>query len=310
MQEQTIETDNPQIESQEIETAEESTDVLGGSESQEQSNEEQGFQKDAEDASDDAEGREEGGEEGQESLLIDLGAGEGDDTDSDDTEEVQFADLRAYVVAGKTDEALKRISAHEKGLAQLRSKFETQSHILAGMESTFKAIAEGDVDAMLTFEDNFEKTFGKRPNITIDDVETKPERRDDPKVSVLEKEVAELKTRLEVKDWSSGLGKEISEVLKKATGLEISPDVLWKAKQFLPKSGQVTPQVVEDAVMQADPQAYRKARDARDAKQTSRRTIPKGAVLEKGSKPTQQDAKALLEPGAFVKAYRAQQAKG
>lgn len=303
MQEQTIETGNPQIESKDVDV-QDSTEVLNGSESQDAHEEQESHEEVSSDADDSQEG-DEGGEEDEEGLLIDLGEAEDDTEASDDDVDVEFSDLRAYVVAGKTDEALKRISAHEKGLAQLRSKYEQQGAVMQGMESMFKAIADGDTEAMLTFEDNFEKTFGKRISVYQDDVE-KPERKagPDPVVSQLQKEIADLKTRLETKDWSSGLGKQISETVEKAKGLKFSPDVLWEAKKFLPKGGRISPDDVVKAVMKADPEAYLKATENAGSKKAA--PVPKGAGLPRAPKPTAQDAAALLDPKNFVAAYRAQ----
>ena len=304
MQEQTIETGNPQIETQDVDV-QDSTESLNGSESHDE-HEEQDQEEVSSDADDSQEG-DEAGEEDEEGLLIDLGEGEDDTEASDDDVDVEFSDLRAYVVAGKTDEALKRISAHEKGLAQLKSKYDQQTTVMQGMESMFKAIADGDTEAMLTFEDNFEKTFGKRISVYQDDVE-KPERKagPDPIVTQLQKEIADLKTRLETKDWSSGLGKQMSETVKKATGLEFTPDVLWEAKKFLPKSGKISPDIVVNAVKKADPDAYLNAKEAQTAKKTA--PVPKGASLQRGPKPTAQDASALLDPKNFADAWRAQSA--
>lgn len=224
-------------------TGDEPQDQEGANEIHEESTE------DAEDA-DDAEEGQESGEEDEEGLL-DLSFDDGEpETDANLSE---FSEVERLIKSGNTDQALQRLQVHEQGLAKLKTEADQLRGFASEVNTIFERIAQGDVDAAISLEDEFEKVYGVRPVINPPGADEKPKVQKDTRYEELRTKQQELEERIKATDWAnSDRAKLVADAVKKQHGIDINLMDVYKARKFLPKDAKARDAIKAAAKVNSD----------------------------------------------------------
>lgn len=217
-----------------------------------------------------------------------------------------IADVAKLIKDGDTEAATKRLSEYGKGLQKLETQRNESLQYVDQTRSLLQGVAKGDPESLSSLAQIIASHGGDVANIaawyTGEEQPAPPTR--NTEVDELRREIAALKQGQEAisqgqqaKDWSAKHGAAISETIKKITGGDISPEILFKVRAELPRTiNKSSIEQIENAVMKLDPSAYRKFLSSR----STATTPPESATIPKGGKGGSKVSPNLLDdPVAF-----------
>jgi hypothetical protein len=175
----------------------------------------------------------------------------------ENTELKYVGDLVKLAVVGDKDALIRRASEIEAGFEKLHRDREFVQSTLSQAQSFANAldkIAEGEQTAVQEFVDMlWEK--GIDPEVLLG-VKARPVAPvvENDKLTQLEQKLQAMEQEKKDAQWINANADKLLNAIKPLSSLEYKPEHLLKARAFLPKQGQVTPQNLLVAIHQANPE--------------------------------------------------------
>lgn len=213
-----------------------------------------------------------------------------------------LADLKDLIQTDP-DRALERTAQVEAGLIKLQAQKQEAESFVAGIDTVFKGLERGDLDAVSEFERVLYDHTGLTYQGLVDLKKGDRSAVENSKIAILERKLEALENHRAEAAWIAEIGTPVASQVDRETGLEFSPEQLWRARPHL-QSG-ATAEDVRKAVMRVDPDAYDRAVAKRDG---SMSPVPRSATMPTGRGGTHKTYDH--SPQGFLQAYQAKRARG
>lgn len=234
-----------------------------------------------------------------------------DDYDHDESEfelSQNVADVADMIIDGDTDGALRRLGEYGRGVEKLQAQRAEAQQNVDNLRTLLAEVSHGDSTAIqvldhvlashgTSIEAVFAAKMGIQPPMIADNGYHQPTA-EDYRLAQLEAQMRSLSQERADADWINQYGLRIADYVEQQTGLRLDPKAIARVRYDLPSNATV--EDIEEAVMRADPRAYRRAL----AQRSGLPTAPSKALVSRGGKGSAKaDAKALLNDPRKFEAY-------
>ncbi len=220
------------------------------------------------------------------------------------------ADVADLILDGDTEGALRRLGEYGRGVEKLQAQRAEAQQNVDNLRALFTEVSRGDDTAIQVLDHvlashgtSIEALFAAKTGIDPRNFEPSDQHRHQPtaedyRLAQLEAQMRSLNMERADADWIGQYGVRIADYVEQQTGLRLDPKVIARVRYELPSNATV--EDIEEAVMRADPRAYRRAL----AQRSGLPTAPSKALVYRGGKsPAKADAKALLSDPRKFEAY-------
>ncbi len=184
-----------------------------------------------------------------------------------------ISDVASHILNGDSESALRRLGEYGKGLDKLQSQRAEAMQNISNLRSLFEGIGSGNRQAISVLEDVLTSHGTSLSQLAMGNP-TGPQ---------------PGSTDNGDQQWAAQHGRNLSQEIGEATGLWFDPLVLAQARQGFPPHASM--EDIEEAVMRADPRAYRSAL----ANRSGQNHAPNSALVSRGGKGA-----ANANPGAIL----------
>lgn len=176
-----------------------------------------------------------------------------------ETAELKYVgDLVKLADAGDKDALVRRATEIEAGFEKLHRDREFVQTAITQAQSfatALEQIAEGNEGAVREFVDMlWEKGIDPEVLLGVKPRTTPAVNADNEKLTQLEQKLQAIEQEKKDTAWINANADKLLNAIKPLSNLEYKPEHLLKARQYLPRQGQVTPQNLLVAIHQANPE--------------------------------------------------------